>query len=319
MLGTVSEGIRNWMIRIFVRAIASISREEDRTEALNWLIVSRDILASEQSAKSKYIELYRNIDTSKSIKIVFNGVAAAVKNYKTADLPLAVKVALPLTLAALPIAGGHSAGIAAFGSAIGVPVLLLIFLGSAGVTSIIEACANSVDTRAFVEGIMQQIVRDEALRKMRADIKNGVQGVPEHPMRSTMPENEMEISDSLLKMDPYNFEHHVMSYFRGDLIQGAYVTRKSADKGVDGFAKHAKGIIVVQCKRYALGNLVSGPEIQQFRGAMEYHKAWRGFFVTTSGFTRQACDYLEKFDNMVSIDMQMLIGWHRMAPNFDYL
>lgn len=58
-----------------------------------------------------------------------------------------MKIALPATLAAIPLVGGHAAGIAAFGGALGVPVLLLIFLGTAGITSIIEAAVTNPEAR----------------------------------------------------------------------------------------------------------------------------------------------------------------------------
>ncbi|PWT76993.1 MAG: hypothetical protein C5B60_03390 [Chloroflexi bacterium] len=46
---------------------------------------------------------------------------------------------------------------------------------------------------------------------------------------------------------------------------------------------------VVQCKRYAPGNLVGSPEIQTFIGMMvAHHRALAGIYVTTSGYTEPA-------------------------------
>ena len=55
-------------------------------------------------------------------------ISATASNYRKSNLPLSMKIALPATLAAIPFVGGHAAGIAAFGGALGVPVLLLVFL-----------------------------------------------------------------------------------------------------------------------------------------------------------------------------------------------
>ena len=49
----------------------------------------------------------------------------------------------------------------------------------------------------------------------------------------------------------------------------ACVTKKSNDKGVDGFALHPEGFIVVQCKRYAPEYPVGRPLVQRFWGAIE--------------------------------------------------
>jgi len=312
----VSDKLRAWVIGLFVRAISHISQEQDRQNAIAWLVQSKEIVGSTRSTKEKYIALYKGINTSSVIKIVLNSVVESIKNYKNSNIPLAVKVSIPVTLLAAPYAAGQAAGIAAFGGAVGVPVLLLVFLGSAGISSIIDACTRNVDTRTYVQAILDAISRDEALRQMRADIRNGAQGKPEKPVRSNLPDDENELREKLLDMDWLGFEHHVMSFFSGGDFHNVSVTKPTSDGGVDGFARHVNGLLVVQCKRYAEHNLVGGPEVQRFIGAMQCHAAWRGYLVTTSGFTRQASKYIEQFENLVPIDMNRLVGWHRDPPNF---
>jgi hypothetical protein len=85
------------------------------------------------------------------VAVAFNSVADTVKNYSKSDLPLGAKLAIPATLLVLPFAAGHAAGVVAFGTAVGVPVLLLIFIGTAGITAIIEACAPNDVAGAYVE------------------------------------------------------------------------------------------------------------------------------------------------------------------------
>jgi restriction system protein len=47
--------------------------------------------------------------------------------------------------------------------------------------------------------------------------------------------------------------------------------------------------VVVQCKRYAPGARIGSPVLQTFIGTMTvHHRAERGLFVTTAGYTRPA-------------------------------
>ncbi len=47
--------------------------------------------------------------------------------------------------------------------------------------------------------------------------------------------------------------------------------------------------MVVQCKRYAPGRNVGSPELQSFIGMMTvHHRADRGMYITTSGYTAPA-------------------------------
>ncbi len=271
--GDVRANLRDWLIKLFIASIKNVSRDEDRAEILRWLELSREILASDRSQKDKFTELYSLLSARKTAQIILNSVVESVKNYKNADLPLAVKISVPLTLLALPVVGGHGAGVAAFGSAIGLPVLLLIFLGTAGITAIIEAFTGSANAKTYVEGILALIAHDEVLRQIRSALKNGTQGAPREPIRSQMPEDEDGIRTKLFAMDAYEFEGHVMSFFKGAGWE-AVATQPSADGGIDGFAKHPDGrLIVVQCKRYAETISIGRPAIHQFWGAIEENKA----------------------------------------------
>ena len=89
-----------------------------------------------------------------------------------------------------------------------------------------------------------------------------------------------------------------------------WVTKPSNDFGVDGFAKHPEGLIVVQCKRNALDNLVGRPVVQQFKGVVEENNAYRGYIVTSSSFTREAIESAKLNDKLVLVDRERLINWH---------
>lgn len=67
----------------------------------------------------------------------------------------------------------------------------------------------------------------------------------------------------------------------------------SGDGGLDGYgylmtSDFRTTRVTVQAKRWATDHLVSSPEIDKFRGAMDKFRAEYGIFVTTSSFTRDA-------------------------------
>ncbi len=121
------------MVR-FASAIKHATRAEDRALAIQWLSESRAFVASDLRPVEKLKKLTSLVNSRTAIVAIAKSVSEAVSNYRSSDLPLPMKIALPATLAAIPLVGEHAAGIAAFGGALGVPVLLLIFLRAAGIT-----------------------------------------------------------------------------------------------------------------------------------------------------------------------------------------
>jgi restriction system protein len=235
MFDGITDGIKKWMIGRFVSAIKHTSRSEDRALAIQWLSDSRDVVASDLRSIEKFKKLNALINSRTAIVAIAKSVSEAVSNYRKSDLPWSMKVALPATLAAIPLVGGHAAGIAAFGGALGVPVLLLIFLGTAGITSIIEAIVTSPEARPHIAEIIDIIIQDERLRRTSAQMKAAMKEQPMDPTRFAVPMDEVVLRKYLLGMDPFHFERHTMSFFDAAGFE-AWVTRKSNDFGVDGFA-----------------------------------------------------------------------------------
>lgn len=302
--------IRDWLISLLVRGIESISTEQDRLEVLSWLALVREILNNDQLSKAeKSKEIYTISDTKKTVGIVMRSITTGVKNYKDSDLPLSVKIAIPATLAAATVIGGQGVGLAAFGSAIGLPVLLLVFLGAAGITAVLEAFISSKDVRSYIGVVMSLIVRDEIYRRANQSLQEAMTARPAEPKHFDMPEEEVLLRQKLLNMDPFDFERHVMSFFQHAGLL-AWVTKRSNDAGVDGFAKHEQGLIVVQCKRFAENNLVGRPVVQQFKGVVEENDAFRGYVVTTSKFTSEARNSADKNDKLLLVGMDELVEWH---------
>jgi len=314
-VSTVTQRLKEWLVGLFIKAITSVSKDEDRLDIIQWLTLAREVVGSDKSTKKKFTELYCLLNTKKMVRIAFNSVVESVRKYKSSDLPLAVKVTVPVTLLAVPFLGGHGAGIVALGGGIGLPALLLLFIGTAGITSIIEACVKNNMARGCVGVVAALIVRDEMKRRASAALMKAMEEERADPIRVDMPEDEAGQREKLLAMDPFKFEGHVMSFF---VLAGleAWSTKKSNDMGIDGFAKHPDGDIVVQCKRYAPDNLVGRPDVQKFKGAIEDNGALRGYLVTTSGFTKHAQESAGRSERVTLVEMDELIGWHKVSPNF---
>ena len=103
------------------------------------------------------------------------------------------------------------------------------------------------------------------------------------------------------ELSPRQFEEFIADLFEmlGYIVK---LTPQTGDEGIDIFIVKDERTIAVQCKKYT--NLVGGPEIQRFIGAMRNSKAQKGIFITTSGYTMQA----EKFASQEKIELIDEIG-----------
>lgn len=104
-------------------------------------------------------------------------------------------------------------------------------------------------------------------------------------------------ADSLDGLSGIEFEELILAVlqkmgFRSEM------TSATGDGGIDIIAVLEKPIVggryLIQCKRFATGNLVGAPAVREFYGALTADKkAVKGIFITTSGFTKQARDFAE--------------------------
>ena len=72
---------------------------------------------------------------------------------------------------------------------------------------------------------------------------------------------------------------------------------KSGDEGIDGVVNEdplGLDVVYIQAKRYAADNSIGRERIQQFAGALVGQGASKGVFVTTSSFSRGACEYAQR-------------------------
>jgi restriction system protein len=88
--------------------------------------------------------------------------------------------------------------------------------------------------------------------------------------------------------------------YGGSREDAGFQAGKGADEGIDGIINEDKlglDVIYLQAKRW--GSSVGRPEIQKFAGALLGKKARKGIFITTSTFTKEACDYAASIDTRI--------------------
>ena len=310
MFDAATAGIRKWIVDLFANAIARTSRPEDRQAAIQWLLKSRDILASDLGMAEKLKALNALIRARAAISAIAAAVADSVEGLPHLEAAVADEGRDAGHLAAMFVVGGQGAGVAAFGSAIGLPVLLLVFLGTAGITSVLETVVTNPHSRAGVAIIVARILQAEAARRANAEFRLRMAEEAAAPQAAPMPDDEAELRAMLLAMDPFDFERHVMSFFEKAGLE-AVVTPRSKDYGLDGYALHPDGMIVVQAKRYVPPHKVGFEHVQRFAAVMADAKAFRGYVVTTSTFTAGAVEYAGSVPDMALVDMDELVRWHR--------
>jgi restriction system protein len=114
---------------------------------------------------------------------------------------------------------------------------------------------------------------------------------------------------SYCSMGPREFEDALAWLCRRDGCPEAHATGKAGDLGADVKAITPDGrVLVIQAKRYAPGNLVTGPDLQKFGGTcFSVHGAQVAAVVTTSAFTKQARQYAAAM-GIVLVDHDALGG-----------
>lgn len=124
-----------------------------------------------------------------------------------------------------------------------------------------------------------------------------------------------EVIDAVLELPSARFETLVidlliaMGYGGGDLERGLQ-TSLSGDGGIDGIINEDElglDAVFIQAKRYAPDRKVGRPDLNAFVGSLTGEGASKGVFVTTSGFSKEAVNYVDRVQHrIVLIDGQKL-------------
>lgn len=125
-----------------------------------------------------------------------------------------------------------------------------------------------------------------------------------------------ELLELLHSVTPVRFERIILDLlngmgYGGGRLSSSQLTKAGADGGIDGvISEDALGLdaVYIQAKRYAPGNNIGRPHIQQFIGTLTGESATKGVFVTTSDFSRDALDYVQRVQQRI-----VLINGDRLA------
>lgn len=97
--------------------------------------------------------------------------------------------------------------------------------------------------------------------------------------------------------------------YGGSIHDAGQALGRPGDEGIDGIIKEDKlglDVIYIQAKKWN-DNVVGRPFVQAFAGSLEGHRARKGVFITTSTFSQDARDYVQKIEKkIVLIDGRQL-------------
>jgi restriction system protein len=133
-------------------------------------------------------------------------------------------------------------------------------------------------------------------------------------------ETEAQVLEMVLKAPPAFFERLVIDLlvrmgYGGSVEDAGKALGRSGDGGIDGLIKEdplGLDAVYIQAKRWQ--NNVGRPEVQAFAGSLEGERARKGVFITTSGFTKDARDYVGRIDKRIVL----IDGAHLASLMFDH-
>jgi restriction system protein len=174
--------------------------------------------------------------------------------------------------------------------------------------------------RAFaVRPVAEDSVDEEAPPSQAEPGTQGATVTPEEALERAYGEIrrkvEADLLDAVAKASPSFFEKLVVELlvkmgYGGTLEDAGKALGRSHDGGLDGIIKEdhlGLDAIYVQAKRWQ--NNVGRPDVQAFAGSLEGERARKGVFITTSGFSSEARDYVKKIEKkIVLIDGRQLTG-----------
>ena len=138
---------------------------------------------------------------------------------------------------------------------------------------------------------------------------NGEPKTPDEVLETSYRALRNELAEELIERvkacSPVFFERLVVQLlvamgYGGSLADAGQAVGRSGDGGIDGIIKEDKlglDIVCIQAKRW--DRSVGRPEVQAFAGSMEGFRARKGVLITTSGFTKDAVDYISRIERKI--------------------
>ena len=170
----------------------------------------------------------------------------------------------------------------------------------------------------FIENKYEELAEEfeeetEQERVIQEETRQTPQELLEYGYQKIKHDLAQQIIDSVKKASPRFFEQLVVELllkmgYGGSLKDAGKAIGQSGDGGIDGIIKEDKlglDVIYIQAKRWE--NVVGSKEIRNFVGSLVGQKANKGVFITTSGFTRDALEYVKTITHkVILIDGEML-------------
>lgn len=159
--------------------------------------------------------------------------------------------------------------------------------------------------KEFVEFKNFKHVRD--VRKTKSEI--GQEKTPLEELEDAYQNLKNSLADEIIQQ----FKSCSSSMFEGLVIDllvamGYGGNRRDAgeaigrvgDEGIDGIIKEDPlGLDTIYIQAKCWGNTVGRPEIQKFAGALQGKRAKKGIFITTSDYSKEAYDYVDRIENRI--------------------
>lgn len=168
----------------------------------------------------------------------------------------------------------------------------------------------------FLEFISKRADDDDEDEAPR-EISNSTKETPTEQFENTYQALRRELAEEVLEKvrecSPRYFEQIVVDLlvamgYGGSHAEAGQKTRYTADGGVDGIIKEDKlGLdsIYLQAKRWEA--TVGRPVVQAFAGSLEGYRARKGVLITTSQFSSDAKEYVDRIEKkIVLIDGEQL-------------
>jgi len=115
-----------------------------------------------------------------------------------------------------------------------------------------------------------------------------------------------EVLDAVKRASPGFFEQLVVKLlvamgYGGSIQDAGRAVGKAGDEGVDGIIKEDKlglDVVYIQAKKWT-DTVVGRPAVQAFAGSLEGHRARKGVMITTSTFSQDAREYVQKIEKKI--------------------
>lgn len=155
--------------------------------------------------------------------------------------------------------------------------------------------------------------KERKIQEVEASLTQTPQELLEYGYQKIKKDLSQELLGFVKQSSPRFFERLVVELlismgYGGSRKDAGQAIGQSGDGGIDGIIKEDKlglDVIYLQAKRWE--NIVGSKEVRNFVGSLVGQKASKGVFITTSGFTKDALEYVKTITHkVILIDGEML-------------